>query len=79
MNQQELHESIKKLQATMHTALNDHERDLFGDLLARMIKTGRGTDAATELSAQAAEFEANHPKLAPSLREVLDVLNKLGI
>ena len=78
MNQSELVQSIQELRTRMQATLKDTERDLLGDILSRMVKGQDHTDFS-ELDEQVTEFEVKHPKLASSLREIIDSLSKMGI
>ncbi len=79
MAEQTLQESIRELKTTINDALDDHERDLFGDLMTRMAGGSVDETVHSDLASKAAEFEASHPHVTRSIREVMDSLNKMGI
>lgn len=83
-------ESLKELLARVHQHLSSGapvEGDVRGQLgtLMRDIEhaLGAGSDAppaaAPRLEKLAVRFEASHPALAETLREVIDALGKAGI
>lgn len=94
MNQSETTEQLKasiaEVKALMHTALDDKQRDLLGGILESM---GGGHSApppeavepeaieslGEQLDEQAVEFETEHPRLARAIREVMDLLAKMGV
>ncbi|MBV9620546.1 MAG: DUF4404 family protein [Gammaproteobacteria bacterium] len=64
-------------------AVEPESRQLLGTVLQDIERTlgGQGTGAATapRLESLAVRFEASHPALAETLREVIDALGKAGI
>lgn len=87
MTEQELKTSINNVRKLTETALDNHERDLLGDLMGRIVSAHSGQQTTTEehdtlhqqLDEQAVSFETRHPTIAKAIREVMDVLHKMGI
>jgi len=83
MTDDQLRESIANVRQLMQTARDGKEKDLIGDVLANIVNgdnvSSAAGDTTTQLDEQAAVFEADHPKLAGALREVIDSLNKMGL
>ncbi len=87
MTEQELKSSIDNVRKLTGTALDNHERDLLGDLMGRIVKAHSGQKITPEeheslheqLDEQAVSFESRHPTIAKAIREVMDVLHKMGI
>ncbi|MBU3070380.1 DUF4404 family protein [Aestuariicella sp. G3-2] len=94
MNQTETTEqlvaSIKEVKALMHTALDDKQRDLLGGILESMggghkppppevIEPEAIESLGEQLDEHAVEFETEHPRLARAIREVMDLLAKMGV
>lgn len=85
---EELRASIAELKRQMHVALDDKERDLLGEIVESIggghvhppVQVLEDKEEITEqLEVQAVNFETRHPKLAGAIREVMDVLAKMGI
>lgn len=85
---EQLRTSIAELKRQMHVALDDKERDLLGELVESIggghveppAEVLESKDEITEqLEVQAVNFETRHPKVAGAIREVMDVLAKMGI
>jgi hypothetical protein len=85
---EQLKQSIAELKKNMHHALDTKERTLLSDMLESIGGGERDpapevldeTDELREqLGEQAVQFESRHPKLAGAIREVMDVLAKMGI
>ena len=80
--------TLRELLARVHAhlaggaAVDGSSRELLGTVLADIERTlggpGTGT-AAPRLESLAVRFEASHPSLAETLREVIDALGKAGI
>ncbi len=79
MAEKSLEESISELKVTINKALDDHERDLFGDLMERIAGGKADPEVHADLASRATAFEASHPHVARSIREVMDSLSKMGI
>jgi hypothetical protein len=84
MTNENLKQHIAEAKILMEKALGNHERDLLGDILSRIIEPKKlevlEKDSLVEqISASAVDFEMDHPNLAKSLREVGDTLNKMGV
>lgn len=84
----QLRASIAELKRQMHVALDEKERDLLGEIVesigggqveppAEVLENPE--EIAEQLEVQAVNFESRHPKLAGAIREVMDVLAKMGI
>lgn len=85
---EQLRASIAELKRQMQVALNDKERDLLGEIVesiggghveppAQVLENPE--EITEQLELQAVSFETRHPKLAGAIREVMDVLAKMGI
>jgi hypothetical protein len=91
MSTEELNELLRRLHAELARAdsLDPESRKLLGMVISevRMIGTGEtdnkgeGTSEATPhgLEALAVRFEADHPSMAAALRQIADLLGKVGI
>ena len=86
MSGEGLHELLARLRqhvqggAQLDAEAREHLSDVTGDLERSL--TGRGgapEAAAPRLESLAVKFEASHPALAETLREVIDALGKAGI
>lgn len=85
---EQLRASIAELKRQMQVALDEKERNLLGGIV-ESIGGGQAEPPAEvldnpeeiteQLEAQAVNFESRHPKLAGAIREVMDVLAKMGI
>ena len=83
------HESLRELLARLRSHLNtpspmdaDARRQLGGvssDLEHALGGQGGAAAAVPRLEALAVRFEAGHPALAETLREIIDALAKAGI
>lgn len=88
MNDQELRAELKELHdriaASMHKEPLD--RDILSHIMTDLVRVAEGeklyeTESDTlkeQLEEKATNFESQHPKTAGVLREVMDVLSKLG-
>lgn len=94
MSNEELKARLEDLHQELEKAhkLSLEERDKFGSLMSDMvlIAQGEGSDKdhdtvghdATlreKLEHKASDFDVDHPRLAGVLRQIIDVLNKMGI
>jgi hypothetical protein len=91
MSTEELNELLRRLHAELARAdsLDPESRKLLGMVISevRMIgageadSTGAGPSEATPhgLEALAVRFEADHPSMAAGLRQIADLLGKVGI
>ncbi len=81
---QELADLHRKLESTTQ---GSPEKDLLGHVMNDVIKVASGEELHPEenetlkehLDEQASSFEARHPRTAGVLREIMDVLGRLGI
>lgn len=82
MNEQSLRELLGRLRSHLSTGppVRDAERAQLDDAL-KTISPGAGPAAGTLLRLErlAVRFEASHPALAETLREIADTLGKGGI
>lgn len=87
---EQLKASITEVKKLMHTALDSKERDLLGDILESMggghsepppevVEPEVIESYGEQLDERAVEFEAEHPRLARAIREVMDLLGKMGV
>lgn len=86
MNEQDLRELLTQLHARLGSAqsLDAEGRKLLTTVLHDIEKVLARSDAAPapnapRLEALAVKFEADHPALADTLRQIVDVLGKAGI
>ncbi|MBV9696168.1 MAG: DUF4404 family protein [Gammaproteobacteria bacterium] len=79
--------TLRELLARVHAHLaggasvDQPSRELLGTVLRDVehASGGQDGDAAPRLESLAVRFEASHPALAETLREVVDALGKAGI
>ena len=89
MEDRQLREELKALHDKIEDASRREplDRDAFSNVMTGIVRVSRGEDLGRDegehlreqLEEQATEFEARHPRLAGALREVMDVLARLGI
>lgn len=88
MNHQDLRELLSQLHGRLTDArsLDEEDRRLLGTVLgdisrvlARSDETAAPPPAKPRLEALAVKFQAEHPQIAASLRELVDLLGKAGI
>lgn len=84
MAHEALQASLEELKKVMHTAQQPQRNLLFGiiEKLNEVEKGKEDIDAEalrSHLEEQAVDFEADHPKAAGILRQIMDALNKMGI
>ena len=70
-------------------AVDVHVKDMFGSLMEDIVSISSADDDAADqeqresvkqqLEEQAADFESRHPKLAAAIRQIMDLLAKMGI
>lgn len=74
----DLHALLRRLHAELQraTSLDDESRSLLGVLAQDIAQFREHGPASREL---AARFEAEHPTLAATLRQIADSLGKAGI
>jgi hypothetical protein len=78
----ELHDELEKA----HTMASE-ERDMFGLLMSEMVQIAQGEGQPDEhketlrerLDIKASDFDADYPRLAGVIRQVIDALGKMGI
>lgn len=81
---QELADLHKKLESTTQ---GSSEKDLLGHVMTDVVRVASGEELHPKesetlkehLDEQASDFEARHPRTAGVLREIMDVLGRLGI
>jgi hypothetical protein len=83
MDTPDLHAALARLHAELSSApqLDAESRRLLLDIAADIKRLGGPTGAAphsSRLESLAVGFEAGHPALAASLREIVDVLTRIG-
>ncbi|GLS26201.1 DUF4404 family protein [Marinibactrum halimedae] len=79
---QSLPEAIVILKTHLNEALDTSEKDLIGDVLMHMTSNKpltKNSGLRARIENQLGVFETSHPRLAKSLREVLDALHRMGI
>lgn len=89
MTDDNLREELQSLHDQLETAIHKEplDKDILGSVMNSIVKIAQGDTVRDEdgehlkeqLEEQAADFEARHPRLAATLRDVMDVLSKLGI
>jgi chromosome segregation ATPase len=89
MNNDELKRQLNELHKELERAhtLGPEEKDRFGSLMSEMVEIAQGEEGAEEtketlrekLEHKASDFDAEHPRLAGVLRQVIDALGKMGI
>jgi len=87
---EQLKASIAEVKKLMTTALDSKQRDLLGGILdsmggghseppAEVIESEAIESFGEQLDEHAVEFETEHPRLARAIREVMDLLGKMGV
>ena len=88
MAEQDLRAELKQLhdqiEASMHKEPLD--RDILSHIMTDLVRVARGEklygqeteSLKDQLEEKATDFESRHPKIAGILREVMEVLSKLG-
>ena len=86
MNHQDLRELLAQLHARLSDArsLDSEDRKLLSTVLGDISRVLARDDASApparpRLESLAVKFEADHPQLAESLRQLMDLLGKAGI
>lgn len=89
MDKQQLRDELKALHAKMQSALHKEplDKDVFGHVMTDLVRVSRGESLGEaegenlkeQIEDRAADFEVRHPRIAGILRDVMDVLSKLGI
>lgn len=89
MDKQQLRDELKALHAQIQSALHKEplDKDVFGHVMTDLVRVsqgeslgeGEGENLKGQIEDRAADFEARHPRIAGILRDIMDVLAKLGI
>lgn len=89
MSQDDLHERLQELRRQLEESnkVDDHIKDMLGSLMEDVLKLSshpaggsvRKESVKQQLEEQATDFESQHPKLAATIRQVMDLLAKMGI
>jgi hypothetical protein len=86
MNSEDLHRTLERLRGELRQApsLDDESRRLLQDLArdAERLPKGAAPTAhswSERLEELAVRFEADHPTIGASLRELIEILGKAGI
>ncbi len=85
MTDEQLKASIAQVKKAMHTAQDSSETDLLGHLMSGIVGGARPSEVIADdrlmvqLDEHAVDFDTKHPTLAKALRELMDVLQKMGI
>jgi len=89
MTNQDLRDELQGLHQQIETAIQREslDRDALSNVMTDIVRISQGDDLHGEqtetlkeqLADQVADFEAVHPRLAATLRDIMDVLAKLGI
>jgi hypothetical protein len=89
MTKDDLRQELKNLHDEIEHAIHKEplDKDMFGKIMERIVRIAQdepveeeeGEDLKAQLEERAADFEVRHPKVAGVLRDVMDVLSKLGI
>lgn len=79
---EKLHQELQNYHS--HTALNEQSKHLLEKInqdIEKLTRTNTPTqsDAQDTLESSLIHFEQDHPTLSVVLKEMLDVLNKMGI
>jgi hypothetical protein len=82
---QELQELHDQIEASLHKSPSD--KDLLGHIMTDVVRLAQGeeigeVDAESlkeQLEDKATDFESRHPTIAGVLRDMMDVLARLGI
>jgi hypothetical protein len=85
MDENTVRERLAKLQAELQDAHQDHPetRGPLGEILPEVKRMAEGAAVSAALPERlervAVQFEAKHPKLAASVRRLVDLLGEVGI
>jgi len=89
MADQDLRQELKELHDQMEASLHKEplDKDLLGHIMTDLVRIAQGEKLGEEageslveqLEDQAADFDSRHPKIAGILRDIVDILSKLGI
>ena len=89
MTEQDLRQELKQLHDQLTASLHKEplEKDLLGHVMTDIVRIAQGEtlggeDAETlmeQLEDKATDFESRHPKIAGVLRDISEILAKLGI
>ncbi|MCK9505471.1 MAG: DUF4404 family protein [Porticoccaceae bacterium] len=89
MTNQDLRSELQSLHQQIETAIHKEslDKDVLSHVMTDIVRISQGDDLQAaesetlkeQLEDQVADFEAGHPRLAATLRDIMDVLAKLGI
>ncbi|MGD9660115.1 MAG: DUF4404 family protein [Porticoccaceae bacterium] len=89
MTNQDLRNELQNLHQQIETAIHKEalDKDVLSHVMTDIVRISQGDDLHADeseslkeqLEDQVADFEAVHPRLAATLRDIMDVLAKLGI
>ena len=89
MDKQELRKELMELHERMEAAIHQEplDRDKLGRLMTDIVRISQGEELddidpdtlREHIEDQAVGFEAKHPRLAGIMRDIMDVLGRLGI
>jgi hypothetical protein len=89
MGNEELRNELKELHSQLENSLHKAplDKDMLGHVMGDIVRIAEGEDLSGEegktlqerLEDKLADFEMKHPTIAEIVRDVMDVLAKLGI
>ncbi|MEZ5530352.1 MAG: DUF4404 family protein [Porticoccaceae bacterium] len=89
MTNEDLQGQLQQLHRELEQAKNvaAEDRDMLSHLMSDMVEIAQGKEPEDkplhhlldQLEERASEFEVDHPRLATTIRQVLDALNRMGI
>ena len=88
MTSEDLHKTLARLRAELAKAssVDDESRRLLQEVVrdAERLRAGAGTSTSAHswterLEELAVKFEADHPRLGASLRELVEILGRAGV
>lgn len=87
MNNDELRQELLQLQNQLKSNISKTaaERDMVGHLMTDIVNLANQPDAETDaqlidkLEAWQSEYEAEHPQISGIVRQLVDVLQRMGI
>lgn len=89
MENDELRSQLTVLHKQLETAIHKDpmDKDLLGHVMQDIVRIASGEDLQPEVQEdlldqiehKASDFELQHPRVAQTLREITEILSKLGI